>query len=133
MMVKNFEDRWLWNHTPEGEREGAEPALNFGDELGKVGFGEMRINEAGRTFGNKARSNWLTLRKSIFWPVMRKLWTKNSVEYKFACHYEERSTSLFSASTGNSESDGGFDEEGGGEETSQRAPLNLAGRTVVSV
>ena len=129
-MVKNFEDRWLWNHTPEGKREGAEPALNFGDELGKVGFGEMRINEAGRTFGNKARSNWLTLRKSIFWPVMRKLWTK-SVEYKFVCHYEERSTSLFSASTGNSESDGGSDEEGGGEETSQRAPLILTGRTVV--
>ena len=130
--VKNFEDRWLWEHTLESEREGTKPGLNFGEEIGKVGFGTMRINQAGRTFGNKARSSWRTLRTSTFWPVMRTLWTRYSAEYRFACHYEERSASLFRPSSGNSESEqeGGSNGEGVADETSRRAPLNLAGRTV---
>ncbi|EJK51010.1 hypothetical protein THAOC_29865 [Thalassiosira oceanica] len=102
--VQNFKGRWLWEHTPESERDDTKPRLNFGDEVGKAAFGMMRINETGRTFGSKARTNWHTLRSSTFWPVMRKLWLKYSAEYKFACHFEERSSArLFSTS----ESEGG--------------------------
>ena len=128
--VKHYEDRWLWENTAESERDGDKPGLNFGDEIGRAAFGVMKINQAGRVFGSKARSNWHTLRKSTFWPVMRKIWTKYSAEYQFACHFEERSGRLIPAASSNSESEGGAVEEGGGEETSPRAPLNLAGRTV---
>ena len=64
--VKHYEDRWLWENTAESERDGDKPGLNFGDEIGRAAFGVMKINQAGRVFGSKARSNWHTLRTSTY-------------------------------------------------------------------